>query len=893
MPTFIETCNCRGSRPSGVTGPKLHSRPAIIGAMLKDRHVPRFIVAPDGFGKSSLVYEYASIMFAFQHVFWIKCSSPCFLRDLDAKTLLDQIIGSDRDVELIVCEDVPRLDDERCTLFNEFMDAVMDQGCEIIVTTVPSAQGFTARQFENIRITGTDLLLSDDEMAIEEVRGAIGVNWRTELSGPDRTACLRWSDSGAPLVLEGFCNEDIPHEMKLAVLVLLVCQFGQLDVLERFIPHEHIEETLRIFKGDYPFLGIDMQKKSHCSMRASVEDLSKWFRPHIEHWAHASLQGGRDGFCTALAGYLIESGAIGRAAEFMEEFATKQSSAIWLVRNGWRLMQCGNIMGCLRLYDACKRGGVSVRDKLSLIKGWLLYILGDVPQALRMAKRCMKAKPTHYADRMQALMLCLFCLSPQEGASVLAESIEEGTGAAEGIEAKAALVYNPVDWPLCATLISDCLQGKGERLSQAAEHAGFRGRGAVAASSVSEMQAGRNALLLACAYVFYAYSGSASADAGVTSSSSAASGGCNGLQDIAFNCARILKECIDSSDQPAAFDLFLYLALSALGKASTSASALAAYAGTRGVSDRINSDTARIAHQSDEYRRYKVKGVEEKIEYQRLHPDSFRKGNLNPSSPIVADRVVPTLHISLFGGLQASISSQPVDPKLISRKKAKAALALLVVNKGRELTRGQIADSLWPEEGMDGYTRNFYSIWSMLKKAFSVDGSCPYLIRSQSGCRIEIKYVTSDVFVFDDLCRKLMFGTDDTVIWEKLYAQVNEDFADDLLPSECENRQIVALRERYKNNLIDGLLATSARLNGIGEARGALWFAREAIRRDDKREDSYIALMEAQIAANQRGAALETYFACRRFLNEELGIDPSMKVVELYRSIIETVASFE
>ena len=69
--------------------------------------------------------------------------------------------------------------------------------------------------------------------------------------------------------------------------------------------------------------------------------------------------------------------------------------------------------------------------------------------------------------------------------------------------------------------------------------------------------------------------------------------------------------------------------------------------------------------------------------------------------------------------------------------------------------------------------------------------------------------------------------------------------------------------------------------------RGALWFAREALRRDSSREDAYAAQMQAQIAAGQRAAALETYFACRAYLAEELGIDPSPRIVELYRAVIE------
>ena len=50
--------------------------------------------------------------------------------------------------------------------------------------------------------------------------------------------------------------------------------------------------------------------------------------------------------------------------------------------------------------------------------------------------------------------------------------------------------------------------------------------------------------------------------------------------------------------------------------------------------------------------------------------------------------------------------------------------------------------------------------------------------------------------------------------------------------------------------------------------------------------------LEAQMASDQRSAALGTYFECRRFLSEDLGIDPSSHLVGLYRSIIETEDAF-
>lgn len=46
--------------------------------MMADRSVARFIVAPQGFGKTSLVCEYADSIFGFENVFWINGQSPAF-----------------------------------------------------------------------------------------------------------------------------------------------------------------------------------------------------------------------------------------------------------------------------------------------------------------------------------------------------------------------------------------------------------------------------------------------------------------------------------------------------------------------------------------------------------------------------------------------------------------------------------------------------------------------------------------------------------------------------------------------------------------------------------------------------------------------------------------------
>ncbi|MDO4291477.1 MAG: BTAD domain-containing putative transcriptional regulator, partial [Eggerthellaceae bacterium] len=302
--------------------------------------------------------------------------------------------------------------------------------------------------------------------------------------------------------------------------------------------------------------------------------------------------------------------------------------------------------------------------------------------------------------------------------------------------------------------------------------------------------------------------------------------------------------------------------------------------------------------QRDAYRRRRTARRRERQEFELTHPDAYRADAASQASSIArasdaaahasARTAVPTLRVTLFGGVEAHIGGQLVDPRLLSRRKAKTLLALLVLSHGRETSRDRLSGLLWPDRELEASRRNFYSVWSHLKRTLEVDGRCPYLIRSPTGCRLDARLVSSDAYDFEALTRSLLFGTSDKEDWEHLYARVSGEFAEELAPYEEHNEVIDALRDRYRVQLVDGLVAASTRLGMQGEARGSLWFAREALGRDKTREDAYVALMEAQIASGQRSAALDTYFSCRRFLTEQLGIDPSPRIVDLYCSVIET-----
>ena len=108
-----------------------------------------------------------------------------------------------------------------------------------------------------------------------------------------------------------------------------------------------------------------------------------------------------------------------------------------------------------------------------------------------------------------------------------------------------------------------------------------------------------------------------------------------------------------------------------------------------------------------------------------------------------------------------------------------------------------------------------------------------------------------------------------------------------MLPSETDNLFIKQKRNEYRDKVVDALVAASERLIDAGEIQQALWFAHKALSRDDSREDVYTTLMRAQYEAGQRTPAINTYFACKKFLDEELGIGPSKIISNLYTKVVQ------
>ena len=59
---YLENAACNGRRPKKIGPQRIYSRPRLVKRLVTERDVARFVVAPSGFGKTSLGLEYAAFI---------------------------------------------------------------------------------------------------------------------------------------------------------------------------------------------------------------------------------------------------------------------------------------------------------------------------------------------------------------------------------------------------------------------------------------------------------------------------------------------------------------------------------------------------------------------------------------------------------------------------------------------------------------------------------------------------------------------------------------------------------------------------------------------------------------------------------------------------------------
>ncbi len=816
MRNFIANSACRGRKPRGLGLAHLCSRPRLLKKMMADRGVARFIVAPRGFGKSTLACEYAESIFRFEHVFWINGQSPCFLRDLDDRIVVSSLLEESSHRSLVVFEDIPYLDDVRSDALSEDIDALLAKEWEVVVTATPAIDSFSERQNDRCCITACDLLVDDSELEGSDPLGCGGAPCH-------RVPAFVWGDDAGAEVLEGMRSPDMPAEIQLALFVMEVLVEGSLDEVAAFA-HGFRKDTRRFIEQHYPYAGVDLVEERFSVHEFPISRIAAVFRGAVDPAISRASSLGRDAFISRLANVLARDGRYGRACELMAALCPRRRRACWIESEQGRFFSVGEIEAMQTLFESLGERPSGLTPALLIGAAQRLFLLGDGAHCKRFATRAFEHPACTQEQACVAALIACSCASddfPLRAQAILSNAAARSIGHAGALscaaEARAAIGSDPA-------------------------------RAVAVFEGASDEACVQPAFMAELAHAIrFVRDGEAS------SGPASLSGRLHALAGRSLASYRAGRDEVD---------IFEAVVCDALGEDAWKDQGL----------ERAAATEALLAGLARQRRR-------------RAAPAPAASRRFAPEAR--ASDTAPVMDVRLFGGMKISIGGSVLDSSLLRKQKAKTLLAVLVLHRGKEMARREILDIIWPESSGERAINNFYSLWSALRRALDDGrGNCPYIVRHQTSCMVDARYVKSDVDEFEDLCRTLFFGRPDAQAWMEIFTRLQDDFSCDLLPSETDNAYIEHVRRSYRCRLVDAYTAAAERLCDIGEPQTALWFAHAAFEKSGRREDVYCALMRAQMLSDQRSLAMETFMECKDFMVEELGMDPSARMMRLHRELI-------
>lgn len=249
--------------------------------------------------------------------------------------------------------------------------------------------------------------------------------------------------------------------------------------------------------------------------------------------------------------------------------------------------------------------------------------------------------------------------------------------------------------------------------------------------------------------------------------------------------------------------------------------------------------------------------------------------------------------ISLFGGLRFSLDGNEIDLHAWRRSKARElCIAALVLNHGNEVPREQIIELIWPHLPFKKACNNYYVTWCNMRKALAkgnpeVEKSLP-LESNGARCYVDRTSCVLDIAEYDEAvtaARDARIAHDSPRVLEEC-TKIARLYRGDLLAGDGGYEWLAPYREYYHTQFIEMMLLATELCIDLEDYSGAIHYIDCALHCERCREVIYELAMEAYLKAGRREDAIMMYHACKKYLTEELGLDPSEHIRHLYATAI-------
>ncbi|HEX3621550.1 MAG TPA: tetratricopeptide repeat protein [Acidimicrobiales bacterium] len=247
------------------------------------------------------------------------------------------------------------------------------------------------------------------------------------------------------------------------------------------------------------------------------------------------------------------------------------------------------------------------------------------------------------------------------------------------------------------------------------------------------------------------------------------------------------------------------------------------------------------------------------------------------------------IRISLAGRVAVEVDGVAVDDGGLGRL-GRLALAYLVAERHRPVTRSELAELLWGDELPRSWETSLRGVALRLRGVLGAAGLSPgealtsafgcWQLRLPAATEVDLETAAAELARADS-ARESGRPDEARALAEDAAAIAGRGFLPESEGPWVERRQ-AELRELHLQAL--ETLADAA--EATGDWAGALRAAEEAVSVEPFRESAHLRLMRAHAGAGNRGEALRAYERCRRVLADELGVSPSPPTEAAYLALL-------
>ena len=240
------------------------------------------------------------------------------------------------------------------------------------------------------------------------------------------------------------------------------------------------------------------------------------------------------------------------------------------------------------------------------------------------------------------------------------------------------------------------------------------------------------------------------------------------------------------------------------------------------------------------------------------------------------------LRIQLLGRFEVYRGGAPISPAAWRGQKTRDLLKILLLARGRFLSKDQLCDWLWPGADPATAEANLRSTVSDLRKLLEPDlkrgRDSAFILTRREGYAFDPSAPASVDLIEFERARQVKTRAD----LEAALAL----YRGDLLEEDPYAEWAIPERERLRALRLEALARLAEMRLAEADYPAAIAAYEQALTLDSGRETLWRDLMRAHASSGDRAAALRAFDRCRAALSRDLGVDPLPETLALHAQIL-------